>query len=78
MQSRFTPLHIFRDWITENMFVLPVAFGKAHKCMLAHTKSIVESDGHHLSISPRFNKLITALQPAVEKGEGFKTKTINP
>lgn len=53
------------DWITNNMFILPVAFGKEHKHMLAHTKSIVESNGKGLSINPNFNKLITALRTAV-------------
>jgi hypothetical protein len=64
------------DWLTNNMFILPVAFSKEHKHMLAHTKSIVESDGKGLSINPKFNKLITALRTAVEKGEGSLDKEL--
>ena len=57
------------QFLQQSMFVIPVAFGKEHKRMLAHTKSIVESNGKGLSIHPRFNKLITSLRTAVENGE---------
>jgi hypothetical protein len=63
------------DWLTDNMFVLPVAFSKEHKHMLTHAKSVVESNGM-LSIHPKFNKLITALRTAVEKGEGSLDKEL--
>jgi hypothetical protein len=64
------------DWLTNNMFILPVAFSKEHKHMLAHIKSIVESDERGLSINPKFNKLITSLRTAVEKGEGSLDKEL--
>jgi hypothetical protein len=57
------------DW-TLNMTVIPVHFVKEHIRMLAHVKKIVEYNQGTLAINPRFNKLITSLKTAVEKGEG--------
>lgn len=62
------------DWLINTMFVLPVPFSKEHKRMLAHTKSIVESNGRSLAINPKFIKLITALRTAMEIGEGSLDK----
>jgi len=56
------------------MFVLPVAFAKYHKEMLAHTKEILEYHEGQVAINPSFNKLITSLRTAVEKGEGSLDK----
>ena len=46
------------------MFVIPVPFSKYHKDMLAHCKELPEYQNGHMSIHPRFNKLITALSTA--------------
>jgi hypothetical protein len=56
------------------MFIVPVAFAKEHKHMLAHTKEMIEYNKGQVAIHPRFNKLITALRTAVEKGEGSLDK----
>jgi hypothetical protein len=61
------------DWLSDNMFVLPVLFSRYHKAMLAHTKMVVESYGR-LPINPRFNNLITSLRTAVENSEGSLDK----
>lgn len=50
----------------DNMFIVPIAFQKEHKQMLAYTKSIVESNGY-LCIHPKFDKLIISLRTAVER-----------
>ena len=52
------------------MFVIPVNFAKEHKSMLAHCKEMLEYQQCHMAINPKFNKLITALRTAVEKGDG--------
>ena len=54
------------DFLTQNMFIIPLYFGKEHKSMLAHCGN--------LAIDRRFNKLITALRTAVENGEGVLDK----
>jgi hypothetical protein len=56
------------------MFVIPVPFAKYHKEMLAHCKEMLEYQNGHMAINPRFNKLITALRTAVEKGDGSLDK----
>jgi hypothetical protein len=61
------------DW-TQNMTVIPVHFVKEHRRMLAHTKQILEYNNGTIAINPRFDKLITALRTAVEKGEGSLDK----
>jgi hypothetical protein len=53
------------------MFVIPVAFSREHKYMLAHCKEMMEYQNGSMAIHPRFNKLITALRTAVENGEGM-------
>ena len=53
--------------IINNMFVVPIAFAKFHREMLAHTKRILEDRGGQIAIHPTFDKLITSLRTAVEK-----------
>jgi hypothetical protein len=62
------------QYLQEHMFVIPVAFSKEHKSMLAHCKAMLEYQNGHMPINPRFNKLITALRTAVEKGDGTLDK----
>jgi hypothetical protein len=52
------------------MFVIPIAFSKEHKQMLAHSKELLEYQNGMVAIHPKHNKLITALRTAVENGEG--------
>ena len=47
---------------------------KEHKHMLAHCKEIMEYRNGLVAINPRFNKLITSLRTAVEKGDGSLDK----
>jgi hypothetical protein len=61
------------DW-TQNMTVIPVHFVKEHRRMLAHAKKIIEYNEGTIAINPRFDKLITSLRTAVEKGEGSLDK----
>ena len=56
------------------MFVIPVAFSKEHKNMLAHAKELLEYQNGMVVINPKHNKLITALRTAVENGEGYLDK----
>ena len=56
------------------MFAIPISFAKEHKNMLAHTKRMLEYQNGYMAIHPRFNKLITALRTAVEKGDGTLDK----
>ncbi|HET7283936.1 MAG TPA: hypothetical protein VFI70_04555 [Nitrososphaeraceae archaeon] len=42
-----------------------------HKSMLGNVKMLMERDGGYVAINPKFDKLITALRTAVEKGEGM-------
>jgi hypothetical protein len=58
------------QFLQHNMFVIPVAFSKEHKNMLAHCKELLEYQNGMVAINPSHNKLITALRTAVEKGEG--------
>ena len=62
------------QFLEQNMFVIPVAFNKEHKHMLAHCKVMLEYRQGMVAIHPRFNKLITALRTAVEKGDGSLDK----
>jgi hypothetical protein len=56
------------------MFVIPVAFSKEHKSMSPHCKEMLEYQQGHMAIHPRFNKLITSIRTAVEKGDGSLDK----
>ena len=56
------------------MFVIPVAFNKEHKHMLAHCKAMMEYQNGQVAIHPRYIKLITSLRTAVENGEGVLDK----
>jgi hypothetical protein len=42
--------------------------------MLTHAKKILEYNNGTIAINPRFDKLITSLRTAVEKGEGSLDK----
>jgi hypothetical protein len=42
--------------------------------MIAHAKNIIEYNQCAIAINPRFDKLITSLRTAVEKGEGSLDK----
>jgi hypothetical protein len=42
--------------------------------MLAHCKEMQEYQNGHMAIHPKFNKLITSLRTAVEKGDGTLDK----
>ena len=57
-----------------NMFVVPIHFSKEHRNMLAHTKRLLEYVTGAIAIHPTYNKLITALRTAVEKGDGALDK----
>jgi hypothetical protein len=56
------------------MIVIPVHFVIEHRRMLAHAKKILGYNQSAIVISPRFDKLITSLRTAVEKGEGSLDK----
>jgi hypothetical protein len=56
------------------MTVVPVHFVKEHRRMLAHVKKILEYNQGAIAINPRFDKLITSIRTAVEKGEGSLDK----
>jgi hypothetical protein len=58
----------------KSIFVIPVAFSKEHKKMLAHCKEMLEYQNGHMAIHPEFNKLITSLRTAVERGDGTRDK----
>jgi hypothetical protein len=62
------------QFLQQNMFVIPVAFSKEHKAMLAHCKELMEYQNGYVAINPKHNKLITALRTAVENGEGILDK----
>jgi hypothetical protein len=69
-------INVNLDWLIDSMYIIPIQFKQEHRAMLAHAKSIVESNGRGLSINPKFNKLITSLRTAVEKGEGSLDKEL--
>jgi hypothetical protein len=58
------------------MNVIPVNFSMEHKSMLGNVKTLLERDGGYVAINPKFDKLITSLRTAVEKGEGALDKEI--
>jgi len=60
------------QFLQHNMFVIPVAFSKEHKQMLAHCKELMEYHKGSVAIHPR--QLITALRTAVENGERMLDK----
>ncbi|MGB6629460.1 MAG: hypothetical protein WBE61_15145 [Nitrososphaeraceae archaeon] len=62
-----------RDYEYE-MNVIPVNFSMEHKSMLGNVKMLMERDGGYVAINPKFDKLITSLRTAVEKGEGVLDK----
>ena len=64
-----------RDYEYE-MNVIPVNFSIEHKSMLGNVKMLMERDGGYIAINPKFDKLITSLRTAVEKGEGALDKEV--
>jgi len=62
-----------RDYEYE-MNVIPVNFSMEHKSMLGNVKMLLERDGGYIAINQKFDKLITSLRTAVEKGEGMLDK----
>lgn len=56
--------------------VIPVNFSMEHKSMLGNVKMLIERDGGYVAINPKFDKLITSLRTAVEKGEGALDKEV--
>jgi hypothetical protein len=57
------------------MFIVPVHFSKEHKAIKAHAKRLMEYNNGSIAIYPgKHTKLITALQSAVENGEGALDK----
>ena len=42
--------------------------------MLAHVKELIENQNGYVAIHPRYNKLVTALRTAVEKGDVSNTQ----
>lgn len=54
------------------MLFIPVSFGVEHKTMLGNLKLFLEKG--HLAIHPNFDKLLTSLRTATEKGEGILDK----
>jgi hypothetical protein len=49
-----------------SMDVVPVRFATEHKSMLGNCKMLLEREGGHIAINPKFDKLITSLRTAVE------------
>jgi hypothetical protein len=49
-----------------SMDVVPISFSTEHKSMLGNCKMLLERDGGHIAINPKFDKLITSLRTAVE------------
>jgi hypothetical protein len=62
------------EFLQQNMFVIPVAFSKEHKHMLAHCKEMLEYKDGQVAINSRHSKLIIALRTAVEDGTGSLDK----
>jgi hypothetical protein len=62
------------SWLERQWFILPVAFNKEHKHMLAHCKELLEYHDGSVAIHPQHTKLITSLRTAVENGEGSLDK----
>jgi hypothetical protein len=63
------------QFLQQNMFVIPVPFGKYHKEMLVHCKEMLEYRNGYVAINPtKHSKLITALRTAVEKGDSTLDK----
>ena len=69
-----TPSVYDSEFLEQNMFVIPIAFNKEHKHMLAQCKAMIEYQQGMVAIHPRHNKLITSLLTAVEKGDGSLDK----
>jgi len=57
-----------------NMFVVPIAFNKEHRNMLAYAKKLMEYGSGVVAIDPKHTKLITSLRTAAENGDGSLDK----
>jgi hypothetical protein len=67
MLGLLTPIFMnSKTAIENNMFVVPIYFGKRHKEMLAHCKRLIEENGL-VAIHPRYDKLLIALRTATER-----------
>ena len=64
------------EFLTQNMFVLPIHFTTEHKHMLAHCKEMLEYRNGNIAIHHRYTKLITTLRNAVENGESVLDKEV--
>jgi hypothetical protein len=63
------------QFLQQNMFVIPVAFSKEHKHMLAHCKELLEYYNGSIAINPRHNKLITSfIKDCKKNGKGYLDK----
>jgi len=54
-----------------DMTVVPVSFSVEHKSLLGNAKMLIDRDKAFIAIYPKFDKLITSLLTAVQKGEGY-------
>lgn len=57
-----------------NMLVVPIAFNKEHRNMLAYAKKLMEYGSGVVATNLKHTKLITALLTIVENGEGALEK----
>jgi hypothetical protein len=62
------------DYETNDDVIIAVNFAMEHKAMLGNVKMFFEHEGGYVAINPKFDKLITSLRTAVEKGEGVLYK----
>jgi hypothetical protein len=60
--------------VSNYMQVIPVNFSSEHKAMLGNCKMLLEKDGGHIAVNPRFDKMITSLRTAVGQNEGVLYK----
>ena len=44
------------DFLSQNMFIIPVYFSKEHKSMLAHCKELLEYQNGRMTINPIVHK----------------------
>ena len=51
-----------------NMFVIPLAFSKEHKHMLAHVKELMEYQHGYVAINPKNNKSVPSVLVLKKRG----------
>ena len=44
------------QYLQQNIFIIPMSFGKEHKAKLAHTEELMEYRQGYVAIHPRHNK----------------------